>query len=117
MKDAARGRRHTRITKKMCGTKECPRLIVFRSKKHLYTQLVDDQNHRVLAGLSTLSKAFKEKNIKASNCNGAKELGKTFAQKVLTLGIDKVCFDRAGYRYHGRVKALAEGAREGGLKF
>ena len=117
MKDVARRRRHIRITKELRGTKARPRLVVFRSKKHIYMQLVDDETHKVLAGFSSLSMCFKEKDIRSGNCHGAKELGRIIAQKVLALGMDKVCFDRAGYRYHGRVKALAEGAREGGLKF
>jgi large subunit ribosomal protein L18 len=117
MKLKERERRHKRITKKLKGTKERPRLVVFRSKKHIYTQLVDDSQNRVITGCSALSKEFKEKNIKSTNCKAAYEVGKLIAQKALQLGIKEVKFDRAGYKYHGRVKELAEGAREGGLKF
>jgi large subunit ribosomal protein L18 len=109
--------RHKRITKKIKGTKERPRLVVFRSNKHIYAQLVDDSMQKVLMGCSTLSKEFKEKNIKSTNKEAAKEIGKLIAQKTLSLGIKKVSFDRAGYKYHGRVRMLAEGAREAGLEF
>jgi large subunit ribosomal protein L18 len=117
MKLAGRERRHKRITKKIKGTKERPRLVVFRSKKNIYAQLVDDQSGQVLTGCSTLSKEFRKKNVKSNNKEGAKEVGRLIAKKAIQLGIEKVCFDRAGYKYHGRVKALACGAREGGLKF
>lgn len=117
MKLEDRRRRHLRITKKIKGREESPRLVVFRSKKHIYTQLVNDIASRVITGCSTLSKEFRESNLKSSTKEGAKEVGKLIARKALNLGIKKICFDRAGYKYHGRVKALAEGAREGGLEF
>ncbi len=116
MKKLGRKNRHKRITKKVKGTKEQPRLLVFRSKKHIYAQLIDDSSDRVIAGCSTLSKDFKQKDIKSSNKEGAKELGKLISEKAKVAGIQKVCLDRGGYKYHGRVKNLAEGAREGGLK-
>ncbi|OQX88401.1 MAG: 50S ribosomal protein L18 [Candidatus Omnitrophica bacterium 4484_70.2] len=117
MKLVGRLRRHERITKKVRGTKLRPRLVVFRSKKHIYAQLVDDGSQRVITGCSTLSGEFKTLNKKSTNQEAAYEIGKLIAKKALELGIKKVCFDRAGYRYHGRIKALAEGARSAGLNF
>ncbi len=92
-------------------------MVVFRSNKHIYAQLVDDHLQRVITGCSTLSKDFKELRMRSSNKDGAYQVGKLIAQKALGLGIKEVCFDRSGYKYHGRVRALAEGAREGGLRF
>lgn len=117
MKTIGRVRRHTRITKKMKGSAEQPRLTVFRSKKHIYAQLIDDRSNKVLSGCSSLSKEFRAKKIKSTDVGAAKEVGRLLAEKGKSIGIAKVCFDRAGYKYHGRIKALAEGAREGGLKF
>ena len=94
-----------------------PRLVVFRSKKHIYAQLIDDSAGRVISGCSTLGKEFKSMNIKSNNKAAAKELGKIVAKIALKLGIEKVRFDRSGFKYHGRVKELAEGSKEGGLKF
>ncbi|MCM8773860.1 MAG: 50S ribosomal protein L18 [Candidatus Omnitrophica bacterium] len=123
MKTIARVRRHRRITKRMRGSKERPRLVVFRSKKHIYAQLVDDSEGKVLTGVSTLSKEFYSREgrsdngkKKTNNQPAAKEVGLLIAKKAKQLGIEKVCFDRAGYKYHGRIKALAEGVREGGVK-
>lgn len=117
MKLTGRLRRHRRVRKKIKGDKERLRLVVFRSKKHIYSQLVDDEEQRVLTGCSTLSKEFKEKGMKSTTKEAAREIGKLIAKKSEELGIKKVRFDRAGYKYHGRVKALAEGAREAGLEF
>lgn len=117
MKLKGRSYRHKRFTKKIKGTVERPRLVIFRSKKHIYAQIINDQQHKVLAGYSTLTKEFKEKNPKGSDRESAKKLGLMIAEKAKKLGVEKVSFDRAGYIYHGRVKALADGAREGGLKF
>jgi large subunit ribosomal protein L18 len=117
MKQFGREKRHKRITKNMQGSSQRPRLALFRSKKHIYAQLVRDDNQAVITGCSTLSEDFKSRNIKSTNKEGAKEVGKLIAQKALKLGIKQVAFDRAGYKYHGRVQALAEGAREGGLIF
>ncbi len=117
MKLPQRERRHERVTKKVQGTSAKPRLVVFRSKKHIYAQLIKDDANSVVTGCSTLSKEFKDKNIKSTNKEAAKEIGKLIAAKAVALGIKEVCFDRAGYKYHGRVQALSEGAREGGLKF
>jgi len=117
MKQIGRKRRHKRITKRVKGTEKMPRLVVFRSKKHIYTQLIRDDIQKVAGGCSTLSREFRDKNIKTTNKEAAKEIGKMIAQKAKGLGIKNVCFDRGGYKYHGRVKSLAEGAREGGLSF
>ncbi len=124
MKISGRKRRHKRITATLKGDKERPRLVVFRSKKHIYAQLVDDQAQATLTSSSTLSKEFPSREKKSlppsassANKEAAKELGRLIAKKGLGLGIKKVSFDRSGYKYHGRVKAVAEGAREGGLKF
>lgn len=117
MKVKARERRHNRITRKMEGSAAKPRLVVFRSDKHIYAQMINDADQRIITAVSTLSKEFKEKKIKSTNKEAAKEVGKIVAQKALKLNLKEVCFDRGGYLYHGRVKALAEGAREGGLKF
>ena len=117
MKIKGRLRRHKRITKKMKGSSERPRLVVRRSSRHIYAQIVNDQDRKVLTGCSTLTKEFKEKNIKATDQAAAKEVGKIIAQKAKEHGVKVVSFDRAGYKYHGRVKALADGAREGGLSF
>lgn len=117
MKKEGRLYRHKRIRKRIMGDSKEPRLVVFRSGKHIYAQLVNDCEQRVITGVSTLSKTFKEKGIKSTDKKGAYEIGKLIAQKAKDLNITRVHFDRAGYKYHGRVKALAEGAREGGLKF
>lgn len=118
MKFSGRKRRHKRITKNMQGSSTKPRLAVFRSRKHIYAQLIDDSVQKVIAGFSTLSKEFKDKHSESSVKKvKARQIGKLFAQKVLSKGIKEVCFDRGGYKYHGRLKELADGAREGGLKF
>jgi len=109
-----REKRKKRIRKKVFGTKERPRLNVFRSNKHIYCQLIDDERGYTLASASDRElKDLKTKN----RIEIAFEVGKLIAKKAKELGIEKVVFDRAGYKYHGRVKALAEGARKGGLKF
>jgi large subunit ribosomal protein L18 len=107
-------KRHIRIRKKIFGTKERPRLCVFRSSKHIYGQIIDDTENKVLVSASDLELNAKEKMTKTKK---AYEVGKLLAEKAKALKIEKVVFDRAGYKYHGRVKALAQGAREGGLKF
>ncbi|RKY39351.1 MAG: 50S ribosomal protein L18 [Candidatus Omnitrophota bacterium] len=117
MKLVGRERRHLRIRKKIKGTHQRPRVVVFRSNKHIYAQLVNDEEQKVSTGCSTLSKEFKEKKIKSSTKEGAKEVGKILAKKLIDLGIKKISFDRAGFKYHGKVKALAEGLREGGIEF
>lgn len=105
----------TRIRKTIKGTAERPRLSVFRSNKQIYAQLIDDLNGVTIAAASSASKDFEA--MKANKVDIAKEVGKTIATKATESGISVVIFDRGGYLYHGRVKALAEGAREAGLKF
>ncbi len=117
-KEEKRKRRHARIRKKVFGTAECPRLFVFRSLKHIYAQLINDDEGRVILSVSSLSPEFREKKKeKGQNIEGAKLVGKLLAQKAGEKNISQVVFDRGGYKYQGRVRALAEGAREGGLKF
>lgn len=115
-KEIARTRRSARIRKKILGTSERPRLSVYRSGQHFYAQLVNDAEGRTLLGLSTLSKEFAAKKD-AGNVKGAKEFGKMVAKKAVEKKIKSVVFDRAGFLYHGRIRAFADGAREGGLKF
>lgn len=105
-----------RLRKKVLGTAERPRLCVFRSCTNLYLQLVDDTRGRTVHSLSTLSKEFREKNLKsAKNMEAAKSLAGLFAEKLKEKGITTVVFDRSGYRYHGKVKVMAEVLREQGL--
>jgi large subunit ribosomal protein L18 len=108
-------RRKKRIRAKIFGTKDKPRLSVFRSAKHIYAQLIDDEKNKTLVSASDLE--LKKSRKKLKKIEKAKEVGKLIAKKAQNLKIEKVVFDRGGYKYHGRVKALAEGAREGGLKF
>ena len=113
-----RKRRQLRTRKKIVGTAERPRLAIFRSLKHIQAQLIDDATGHSLLGLSSNSKDLKEQlNSLESKCDRSREVGKVLAARAQEAGISQVVFDRAGYLYHGRVKALAEGAREGGLKF
>ncbi|SKA74764.1 large subunit ribosomal protein L18 [Paucidesulfovibrio gracilis DSM 16080] len=115
-KEQARRRRKVRIRKKISGTAERPRMVVFRSNSHLYVQLVDDVMGVTLASASTLTMG-KDKGAMNPNRESAAEVGKDIAGKAKERNIEQVVFDRNGYIYHGRVKALADGAREGGLKF
>ena len=110
----ARLKRHKRVRSKISGTAERPRLNVFRSNTNIYAQLIDDVNGVTLASASSLDK---EITGNGGNKEAAKEVGKLVAQRAAEKGITDVVFDRGGYVYHGRVKELAEGAREGGLKF
>ena len=110
----ARERRHRRIRGKVAGTAERPRLAVFRSNKGIFAQLVDDESGRMLGGASWLALP---KSFSGSKTEQAFEVGKAVAAAAKKAGIETVVFDRGGYLYHGRVKALAEGAREGGLQF
>ena len=110
-----RKRIHLRIRKRLRGTPERPRLSVFRSLNHIYAQIVDDQAGRTLAAASSAEKNSPAKT--GGNVAGAKAIGALIAQRAREAGITKVVFDRGGYLYHGRVKALAEAAREGGLEF
>ncbi len=113
-KKAMRLRRHVRVRGKISGTPECPRLNVFRSNANIYAQIIDDVNGVTLVSANTLEKEFEGA---AGNCEAAKKVGTVLAKRALEKGISEVVFDRGGYVYHGRVAALAEGAREGGLKF
>ena len=110
----ARERRHRRIRGKVAGTAERPRLAVFRSNKGIFAQLIDDESGKTVAGASWLGLA---KSFKGSKVEQAAEVGKAIAAAAKKAGVEEVVFDRGGYLYHGRVKALADGAREGGLKF
>jgi len=114
----ARERRHRRVRRKIAGTAERPRLSVFRSLNHIYAQLVDDLAGRTIMTVSSLDKGLVPdvKTAKGKVAAG-KIVGKALAAKAKEKGIDRVCFDRGGYLYHGRVKAVADGAREGGLTF
>ncbi len=109
--------RHMRIRKKIFGTSGKPRLAVFRSLKHLQAQIIDDLAQRTLVSASTHDKDFKSVLKSFGTTEAARELGRYLAEKAKGRGIQEVAFDRAGYLYHGRVKALAESLREGGLKF
>lgn len=114
----ARDRRRKHIRKRIYGTSEKPRMVVFRSNKHIYAQLVDDNEHKTITSASTCSKELsKEINKASSKTEKAKIVGKFLAGLAKDKKIEAVVFDRAGYLYHGRVKALADGAREGGLQF
>jgi large subunit ribosomal protein L18 len=115
-KEQARRRKKVRIRKKISGTASRPRLVVFRSNKHMYAQLVDDLIGKTMTASSTCA-LFKGDDAVKLTCKAAEAVGKDIAAKAKELNIDKVVFDRSGYIYHGRVKALADGAREGGLKF
>jgi large subunit ribosomal protein L18 len=109
----ARLRRHRRVRGKVAGTAERPRLVVFRSNKGIFAQLVDDDAGRTLASASWLE----QRSFKGTKTEQAGAVGKALAQAAMNAGVRQCVFDRAGYLYHGRVKALAEGAREGGLRF
>lgn len=109
--------RHKKIRRKIVGTPERPRLNVFRSLNHIYAQIIDDVNGHTLVAASTLDKELKEKVESLTKKEAAKLVGETVAKRAAEKGIETVVFDRGGYIYHGRIKELAEGAREGGLKF
>ena len=110
-RDQLRTRRHFRLRKKVIGSAERPRLVVFRSLKHIYAQLVDDTANKTLATVSDLGIEQGKKGERAA------EVGKLIAERAKSAGVTRVVFDRAGYRYHGRIKAVADGARKGGLEF
>ena len=114
-KELGRVRRKRRVRKKVFGTAERPRLSVYRSSKHIYAQVIDDQTGTTLASASTVEKEFAAEGTKSDN---AKKIGEVLAERCKAKQIETVVFDRNGYPYHsGRVRSLAEGAREGGLKF
>jgi large subunit ribosomal protein L18 len=112
-----RKRRHLRVRRKIMGTPERPRLNVFRSLSHIYAQIIDDVNGRTVAAASSLADDLKGKGEGMSKSDRARLVGEAIAARAGEEGIKEVIFDRGGYRYHGRVRALAEAAREGGLKF
>jgi len=112
-RNAIRQRIHARIRQKLSGTAERPRLNVYRSLNHVYAQVIDDQKGETLVAASTLSMKVKT----GSNVAAAREIGKAVAEAATAKGIKKVVFDRGGFLYHGRIKALADAAREGGLEF
>ncbi|MFN0081028.1 MAG: 50S ribosomal protein L18 [Ferruginibacter sp.] len=114
-KSQARQKIRYRIRKKISGTASTPRLTVFRSNSDIYAQLIDDETGTTIAGASSRQKDITAQ--KAPKTEKSKMVGESIARKAVELGIEKVVFDRSGYIYHGRIKAVAEGAREGGLKF
>jgi large subunit ribosomal protein L18 len=121
-KDIQRKKRHLRLRKKISGSGERPRLFVFKSSKHFYASLINDQEHtcKIITTVSTLSKEFKSLSAngeKGWNTKGAILIGKLIAEKAKILNIDKVVFDRGGFQYIGKIKAFADAARQGGLKF
>jgi large subunit ribosomal protein L18 len=115
-KITARAKRISRIRKNITGTHERPRLRVFKSNKHIYAQIIDDVAGTTMVAMSTVEKGF-EKGDAKGKIGVAKLVGKIIAERAMAVGISKVVFDRGGYIYHGRVKSLSEGAREGGLQF
>jgi len=117
MKLEGRAKRHKRIRKKVIGTVQRPRLSVFRSLKHIYVQLVDDENEKTILSVSTRSKDCRDELKYGGNIAAAKAVGKMLGEKALNNKIIDVVFDRGGYLYHGRIKALADAARKAGLKF
>ena len=116
-RSVARTRRHTRVRKNLTGSGQRPRLNVFRSLSGIYAQVIDDQAGRTLASASTVDRDLREKVKGLKKSEQAKLIGKTVAERAKSKGIESVVFDRGGYRYSGRIKALADGAREGGLQF
>jgi large subunit ribosomal protein L18 len=116
-RNAHRSRVHERVRQRVSGTVERPRLCVYRSLDHIYAQVIDDRSGRTLASASSLDKRTRTQTKTGGNVAAAKVVGKAIAERALTAGIQQVVFDRGGYRYHGRVEALANAAREAGLKF
>lgn len=112
-----REKRHVRVRKNLFGTPERPRLAVYRSNKNISAQIIDDVNKVTLVAASSLDKELKAEIGYGGNKEAAKKVGEALAKRALAKGIEEVCFDRGGFLYHGRVAELAEGAREGGLKF
>jgi large subunit ribosomal protein L18 len=113
----SRKRRHVRVRRKLAGTTERPRLNVFRSLEHIYAQVIDDSSGQTLVSASTVDQELRGELASLPKQEQAKAVGKKVAERALAKGIEKVVFDRGGYLYHGRIKALAEGSREGGLAF
>ena len=117
VKKEARLKRKQRIRKKVAGTQERPRLSVFRSSKHIYAQVIDDVLGRTIVAASTMEKAVKDKSDFENKVSKASYIGKLVAERAKEKGVMNVVFDRNGFMYHGRVKALSDGARDGGLNF
>ena len=115
--ETARKRRHRRVRKRVVGTSQRPRFNVFRSLKHIYAQVIDDTRGHTLAAASTLDPELGDKIKEVTKAEQAKLVGELLAKRALERGVKKVAFDRGGYKYHGRVKSLAEAAREEGLEF
>ncbi len=116
-KKDSRTRRHVRIRKKISGTAVRPRLAVFRSNRYIYAQLINDENGTTIAAASSLEKDLREKFAGRVNIEVSKEIGKLIAERAIAKGVKTVVFDRGGYIYHGKIKALADSARESGLEF
>ncbi|HET7295022.1 MAG TPA: 50S ribosomal protein L18 [Vicinamibacteria bacterium] len=116
-KEETRERIHRRIRKRVAGSDERPRLAVFRSQSHIYAQLIDDEHGRTLCSASSVEKELRGAKKLGGNVTAAKAVGSLIASRAKEKGVTAVVFDRGGFQYHGRVKALAEAAREGGLKF
>jgi len=116
-RSAARKRRHQRVRRQMSGTSRIPRLSVFRSLKHIYAQIIDDTVGQTLVSASTLDADVRDQVVGLSKTEQAQMVGKKLAEKALSSGVTQVVFDRGGYLYHGRVKALADASRDAGLKF
>ncbi|HET6383137.1 MAG TPA: 50S ribosomal protein L18 [Armatimonadota bacterium] len=116
-RSAIRRKHHLRVRHKVTGTPERPRLCVFRSLKHVSAQLIDDVTRRTITAVSTMEPAIRGDLKCADNTEASRRVGLEMARRAAEKGVDKVVFDRGGYVYHGRVKALADAAREGGLKF
>jgi large subunit ribosomal protein L18 len=116
-RNAIRKKKHRRLRAKLIGNAQKPRLNVFRSNTQIYAQIIDDLSNKTLVAASSLDKSLKGELSDMTKKEVAKQVGKLVAQKAIEKGISEVVFDRGGYIYHGRIAALAEGAREGGLKF
>ncbi len=113
----ARDLRHVRLRRRLRGTAECPRLAVFRSLNHIYAQVIDDDAGRTLVAADSRSQTFRAEHRTGGNVTAATAVGRLLAERARAGGLERVVFDRGGFQYHGRVKALAEAARAGGLKF
>jgi len=116
-REVGRRRRQERVRKKVRGTAACPRVCVYRSLKHIYAQVIDDTQGRTLLAISSLDPGLRQGLADKNKTQQAAVVGKTLAERAVEAGIKQIVFDRGGYKYHGRVKALAEAAREGGLQF
>ena len=117
LRTQSRIKRKKRIRKRVIGTSERPRLCVFRSARHIYAQVIDDTRGHTLSAASTVEKTLKKRSEKGGKIAAANQIGKMIAERAIKQGIKKVVFDRNGFLYHGRLKAVSDGAREGGLEF